>query len=892
VAFAFKHGDRPLEGYTIQRAVGRGGFGEVYYAISDGGREVALKYLRENPQVELRGVSHCINLKSPHLVTIFDVRKNADDEYFIIMEYVGGPSLRDLLVAEPNGLGTQKAAFFLRELAKGLSYLHDRGIVHRDLKPGNVFYDDGYVKIGDYGLSKFISVSRHSAQTTSVGTVHYMAPEVGSGHYSRGIDIYALGVMLYEMLLGRVPFEGGSMGEVLMKHLTAQPAVDELPEPFAQVIRKALAKDPNERYQTVDEMVQEIFHVSDVQQSLAGFNPTSLTQAAGRAAADIAASPVPSPNPPPVYGSPAGPPVGVPMRVSRRLQRVEEKVARKLAALDRKAGIPPQRPTVAPPQYAPRPTSVKGVTLAIIIALAVSVAAGVICGKNEETGLAAFFVTFLTSAGLALAQRVQRWIGEHAEPEWVQRLLCAICCAPALLMGTAAISGCPRVSDREALGWLVGVGLMIVGVDWRKRFRAGTTGQLGIGSAFFTGLMAFIVAAVVSQGHDDTMWLAGGCIVAICLIVQATAWFWPALALPAAPKGPTPASDRTPPPAGSREPAPAPHEQAQNLAAAAVLSAVEALPYGVPVEPSGRPAPDAATEPLPPLRWGVTRAFWSVLAFCLFGAAVVLFLMPVLGVVAGDDALLAGIASAGAVAFMFVAISKTTERRRPGFWRETARPILLAVATTGLVACIAIQATENLHADEQLVFMSITVICAGLLLVAAVVGRQRRRPRASGVWAIPVVLLILALFLAMFVVWFREADVMPYDSESPSSGWSDSDYGVPHRRPMNQRVTELQAYVSEGEARTQAHVAEQNARIQGHLAEQQEARTRARVQHIRDGTNLNARRFQNRQPDRVRVFLLIGPAALILGLLWVMLSRRPRRSRNLFGPHHSPHRPG
>jgi len=855
VAFAFKHGDRPLEGHTIQRAVGRGGFGEVYYAISDGGREVALKYLRENPQVELRGVSHCINLKSPHLVTIFDVRKNADGEYFIIMEYVGGPSLRDLLVAEPNGLGAQKAAFFLRELAKGLSYLHDRGIVHRDLKPGNVFYDDGYVKIGDYGLSKFISVSRHSVQTTSVGTVHYMAPEVGSGHYSRGIDIYALGVILYEMLLGRVPFEGGSMGEVLMKHLTAQPAVDELPEPFAHVIRKALAKDPNERYQTVDEMVQEIFDVDDVQQSLVGFNPTSLTQAAGRAAADIAASPVPSPNPPPVYGPPAGSPVGVPMRVSRRLQRVEEKVARKMAALDRKAGIPPQHSPKASPQYAARPTSVKGVVLAIIIALAVSTAGGVIYGNawDEELGLAAFFFTLLASAGLALAQKVQRWIGEHAEPEWVQRLLCAVCCAPAVLTGAILVSECHAFSDDEVLGWLAGVGLVIVGVDWRKRFRAGTTGQLGIASALFTGLLAFIVAAVASQGEDDAMWPAGGFIVAICLIVQATAWFWPTLVLPALPKDAAPVARPVPP----REPSPL-------QAAMAPPPAVEDLPYGVPVEPSGRPTPEAATEPLPPLRWGVTRAFWSVLAFCLFGAAVVLFLIPVLGVADHErEAVMAGIGSAGAVAFMLMAISKTTERRRPGFWRETARPFLLAATATGLAACIAIQATEHLCADEQLVFMSITVICAGLLLVAALAGRRRRRQRASGVWAIPVVLLILALSAA----WFTIGNVRHYDAESPSSGWSDSGYDVPHRRLMNQRVTELQAYVSEGVARTQAD-----------------------VQYVRDVTNLNARPFHNRPPDRVTVFLLIGPALLVLSLLAVMLSRRSRRSRNLFGPHHSPHR--
>ncbi|MBN1510452.1 MAG: protein kinase [Phycisphaerae bacterium] len=297
MAFAFKHGDRPLDGFTIQRAIGRGGFGEVYYAVSDGGREVALKYLRENPETELRGVAHCINLKSPHLVTIFDIRRNDLGEYFVVMEYVAGPSLRDILVAEPNGLGVDKTAYLVREIAKGLIYLHDRGIVHRDLKPGNIFYDDGFVKIGDYGLSKFIAESRHSNQTVSVGTLHYMAPEVGSGNYSKSIDVYALGVMTYEMLCGRVPFEGGSAGEVLIKHLTAQPDVSVLPPPFDRVVAKAMAKDPNERYLSAEDMVTELTAVGPVRESLAGFQPSSLSQAAARVRVAAPDSPAHSPNP-------------------------------------------------------------------------------------------------------------------------------------------------------------------------------------------------------------------------------------------------------------------------------------------------------------------------------------------------------------------------------------------------------------------------------------------------------------------------------------------------------------------------------------------------------------------------------------------------------------------
>jgi uncharacterized RDD family membrane protein YckC len=142
-------------------------------------------------------------------------------------------------------------------------------------------------------------MSRHSAQTSSVGTVHYMAPEVGSGNYSRGIDIYALGVILYEMLLGKVPFEGSSMGEVLMKHLTAQPEVDQLPQPFGQVIRKALAKDPNQRFQNVDEMVEVLLGVDAIKESVVGFDAASLSGVARQAVGDWLDSPMPSPNPAP-----------------------------------------------------------------------------------------------------------------------------------------------------------------------------------------------------------------------------------------------------------------------------------------------------------------------------------------------------------------------------------------------------------------------------------------------------------------------------------------------------------------------------------------------------------------------------------------------------------------
>ena len=260
VKFLYPTGARPLEGYTIKRGIGRGGFGEVYFATSDAGKEVALKLVRRNLDVELRGVTHCLNLKHSNLISVYDIRTDSVGDQWVVMEYVSGESLEDALERNPNGLPPEEALRWMHGIGAGVAYLHDHGIVHRDLKPGNVFLDDddgefGVVKIGDYGLSKFISCSRRSGQTESVGTVHYMAPEIANGRYGREIDTYALGIMLYEMLTGHVPFDGESVGEVLMKHLTAEPDLDTLEEPYREIVRRTLAKDPELRIGSVSEMI-------------------------------------------------------------------------------------------------------------------------------------------------------------------------------------------------------------------------------------------------------------------------------------------------------------------------------------------------------------------------------------------------------------------------------------------------------------------------------------------------------------------------------------------------------------------------------------------------------------------------------------------------------------
>jgi len=256
--FIYSSGQRALEVFTLKRGIGRGGFGEVYFAVSDGGKEVALKLVRGDHCVELRGVAQCLNLKHPNLVALYDLRTDGRGDHWVVMEYVAGEPLNVVLSRHPSGLPRELVREWFLALARAVGYLHDHGIVHRDLKPGNVFLENGMLKVGDYGLSKSIGASQRTAQTQSVGTVHYMAPEISTGNYNKQIDIYAAGIILYEMLAGHVPFDGESSGEILMKHLTAPPDLSRVPVEYRPILARALAKNPAHRYASLAEMAREV----------------------------------------------------------------------------------------------------------------------------------------------------------------------------------------------------------------------------------------------------------------------------------------------------------------------------------------------------------------------------------------------------------------------------------------------------------------------------------------------------------------------------------------------------------------------------------------------------------------------------------------------------------
>ncbi|MCU1467131.1 MAG: Serine/threonine protein kinase [Actinomycetia bacterium] len=257
--------------YEIQREIAQGGMAEVYLAHDQLlNRPVALKalfpeYAREPSFVERfrREAQAAANLNHPNIVAIYDWGQE-DGTYFIVMEYVEGRALRDLIRSE-GPLDPNQAAEITAEIASALGFAHRNGVVHRDVKPGNVLLTrSGTVKVTDFGIAR-AGASDGLTQTGSVmGTATYFSPEQAQGLPVDGrSDVYALGVVLYEMVTGVAPFTGDSPVAVAYKHVREEVVLPsernpDIPPDLEHIIVTALAKAPENRYQTADDMRSDI----------------------------------------------------------------------------------------------------------------------------------------------------------------------------------------------------------------------------------------------------------------------------------------------------------------------------------------------------------------------------------------------------------------------------------------------------------------------------------------------------------------------------------------------------------------------------------------------------------------------------------------------------------
>src|SRR2546423_9036580 len=257
--------------YEIQRGIARGGMAEVYLArdqLLD--RPVAVKvlfaeYARDPSFVERfrREAQSAASLNHPNIVAIYDWGQERGT-YFIVMEYVRGRSLRD--VVQVNGpFSARRTAEIGAEIAGALEFAHRNGVVHRDVKPGNVLLTaDGDIKVTDFGIAR-AGTSEALTQTGAVmGTAAYFSPEQAQGLPVDGrSDVYALGVVLYEMVTGVAPFTAESPVSVAYKHVRETPTPPsernpDVPPDLERIILTALAKAPENRYQTADDMRADI----------------------------------------------------------------------------------------------------------------------------------------------------------------------------------------------------------------------------------------------------------------------------------------------------------------------------------------------------------------------------------------------------------------------------------------------------------------------------------------------------------------------------------------------------------------------------------------------------------------------------------------------------------
>ncbi|NVY96966.1 Stk1 family PASTA domain-containing Ser/Thr kinase [Lactobacillus sp. DCY120] len=269
-------GDLIAQRYLIRDTLGEGGMSNVYLAEDTFlHRLVALKSLRfglqDNQHIKLRFKRESVamsKLSSPYIVNIFDVSA-ADDFPYIVMEYIPGPTLKQYLHRN-YPLPYAQVVQFMLEILQGVAVAHEHGIIHRDLKPQNVLLTpDGHVKVTDFGIAISLGEQSITQTDSTLGSIQYMAPERVRGvRATVQSDIYALGIILYEMLANHLPFEGTTSVSIALQHFnesipTLGKLTPELPQALENVVLKATAKDPAERYASVLEMITDLKTVLD-----------------------------------------------------------------------------------------------------------------------------------------------------------------------------------------------------------------------------------------------------------------------------------------------------------------------------------------------------------------------------------------------------------------------------------------------------------------------------------------------------------------------------------------------------------------------------------------------------------------------------------------------------